>query len=262
MRVYPKKRLGQNFLIDLNIAKKIIEALELKKSDIILEIGSGRGELTSLIAPRVSKVYAVELDKRLKEAFSLRLKGYNNVSAINQDILKVDFKDIYRGRKKIKVFGNIPYYISSPIIEYLINNRAGITDAFITVQKEFAKRVVACPGSKDYGALSLFAQYYTLPKIILNISRGCFYPAPKVDSALLSLRFKDASLVPAVSRELLFRIIRSAFNQRRKTLRNSLKGIVEAKEIEEFLLRRKKSPNARPEELSLSNFADLASAST
>jgi 16S rRNA (adenine1518-N6/adenine1519-N6)-dimethyltransferase len=258
MHVYPKKGLGQNFLVDQNIAKKIIRALELKASDVILEIGSGKGELTSLIAPNVSKIYAVELDRRLETALSLRLKDYNNVNIINQDILKVNLMNLDCGRGKIRVFGNIPYYISSPIIEHLINNREVISDAFITVQKEFAKRVAALPGSKDYGALSLFVQYYTVPKIILNISKGCFYPVPKVDSCLLSLRFRDEPAVFVSCQELLFRIIRSAFNQRRKTLRNSLKGIAEARKIEEFLLRRKKNPNARPEELSLADFADFA----
>jgi len=258
MRIYPKKSLGQNFLTDQNIAKKIIRALKLNPADVIIEIGSGRGELTFLIAPMVSKIYAVELDRRLKPALSLRLKDYNNVSIINQDILKVNLRNLNRGREKIRVFGNIPYYISSPIIGHLINNRERISDAFITVQKEFAKRVVASPGSKDYGALSLFVQYYTAPKILFNINKGCFYPSPKVDSCLLSLRFRDEPAVFVKCQELLFKIIRSAFSQRRKTLRNSLKGIVDAHKIEEFLLRREKSLNARPEELSLADFADFA----
>jgi len=257
MRVYPKKSLGQNFLVDQNIAKKIIAALELKPSDIILEIGAGKGELTSLIASKVSKIYAVELDKRLQDTLTYRLKDYSNVSIINQDILKFNLDNLLTGKVRIKVFGNIPYYISSPIIEYLIKHRGQVEEAFITVQKEFAKRVVASPGSKEYGAFSFFVQYYALPEIILQISRGCFFPVPKVDSCLLYLRFREKPAVYVGNEGLLFSIIRSAFNQRRKTLRNSLKGIIAQEKIEDFLLKHKKNHNIRPEELSLSDFAEL-----
>jgi len=258
MRVFPKKSLGQNFLVDRNIAGRIIEALELRPSDIILEIGSGKGELTSLIAAKVNKVYAVELDKRLQGILASRLKDHNNINIIMQDILKVDLGGLLGIRGKVKVFGNIPYYISSPIIEYLIKHREWVREAFITVQKEFARRVAASPGSKDYGAFSLFAQYYTLPSIVFQINRGCFYPVPKVDSSLLYLKFRDKPAVYVSDEGLLFRVIRSAFNQRRKTLKNSLKGVVAQDKIEGFLLKHKKSPNSRAEELSLAEFAGLA----
>ncbi|MFA5311001.1 MAG: 16S rRNA (adenine(1518)-N(6)/adenine(1519)-N(6))-dimethyltransferase RsmA [Candidatus Omnitrophota bacterium] len=251
MRINPKKSLGQNFLADKNIVKKIIEALSLSPSDTVLEIGSGKGEITSLIASRVYKVYALELDARLKDILEERLKGYDNARVIIQDILKLDLAKLLAPKEKIKVFGNIPYYISSPIIEYLIRHRGRIERAFITVQKEFAKRVVASPGSKDYGSLSFFVQYYCLPEIIFHINRGCFYPVPKVDSSLLSLAFRAQPAVYVKDEELLFRLIRSAFNQRRKTLRNSLKGIAETGEIGAFL-------NQRPEDLSLEDFANLA----
>lgn len=251
MRINPKKSLGQNFLVDKNIVKKIIEALSLSSSDTILEIGSGKGEITSLIASRAKKVYALELDARLKDVLKERLKGYGNAQVIIQDILKFNLDKILPAKDKIKVFGNIPYYISSPIIEYLIRHRAYIENAFITVQREFAKRVVASPGSKDYGSLSFFVQYYCLPEIVFHINKGCFYPVPKVDSSLLSLAFRAQPAVYVKDEELLFRLIRSAFNQRRKTLKNSLKGIVEAAELGNFL-------NQRPEDLSLEDFANLA----
>jgi len=258
MRIKPKKNLGQNFLIDRNIAGKIVSSLSLGPSDTVLEIGAGRGEISSLIAPSVRKFYALELDKSLLPILSSRLKDYDNAVIINRDILKLNLNDYVFGKDKIKVFGNIPYYISSPIIEYLIKNKLRIKEAFITVQKEFARRVVASPGSKEYGSFSVFVQYFAIPKIILQISRGCFYPVPKVDSSLLYLSFRDKPSVNVSSEELLFWIIRSAFNQRRKTLKNSLKGKASWEKIESFLVSHKKALNARPEELSLEDFADLA----
>lgn len=251
MRINPKKSLGQNFLIDKNIVKKIIEALTLSPADTILEIGSGKGEITSLIASRVNKIYALELDVRLKDILEEQLKGNDNARVIIQDILKLDLDKLLASKDKIKVFGNIPYYISSPIIEYLIRHRRHIGKAFITVQKEFAKRVVASPGSKDYGSLSFFVQYYCLPEIVFHINKGCFYPVPKVDSSLLSLSFRVQPAVYVKDEELFFRLIRSAFNQRRKTLKNSLKGIANTEEIGDFI-------NHRPEDLSLEDFASLA----
>lgn len=253
----PKKSLGQNFLVDRNIARKIIEALELKPSDIILEIGAGKGELTGLIAPKVNKIYALEIDRRLYPLLTEHFKVCNNVSIINQDILKFDLAKISKCDIKIKVFGNIPYYISSPIIERLIKYRAGISEVFITVQKEFAKRVVAKAKDEAYGSFSCFVQYYAICKIVFEIKSGCFYPTPKVDSCLLKLRFRDVPAVSVEDEEALFTVIRAAFNQRRKTLRNSLKGKVPLEKLEEFFLKNKLSLNTRPEDLSLAEFADL-----
>ncbi len=256
----PIKSLGQNFLIDKNITRKIVEALGLRPSDIVLEIGAGQGELTGLIAPKVNKLYAFEIDRRLYPLLIERFKINSGTNIVNQDILKcnlVNFLDEHKIKGKIKVFGNIPYYISSPIIEHLINHRAIIKEVFLTVQKEFARRVVAVPGSKDYGSFSCFLQYYSIPKIVFQISKGCFYPIPKVDSCFLHLKFRDEPAVYVKNEELLFKIIRAAFNQRRKTLRNSLKGKVQLKELEGFLLKNKLDLNIRPEELSLAEFANL-----
>ncbi len=253
----PKKSLGQNFLVDPNIRRKIIEVLELRPSDIILEIGAGKGELTGLIAPKVDKIYALEIDRRLYPLLTEHFKVCNNVSIINQDILKFDLAKISNEDNKIKVFGNIPYYISSPIIEHLIKYRAGISEVFITVQKEFAKRVVAGAKDEAYGSFSCFVQYYAIPKIVFEIKRGCFYPTPKVDSCLLKLRFRDVPAVSVEDEEALFKVIRAAFNQRRKTLRNSLKGKVPLKNLECFFFKNKLNSNVRPEELSLEDFASL-----
>jgi 16S rRNA (adenine1518-N6/adenine1519-N6)-dimethyltransferase len=257
----PIKSLGQNFLVDQNIRRKIVQFLELRPSDILLEIGAGQGELTGLIAPKVDKLYALEIDRRLYPLLIERFKIYNSVSIINQDILKcnlIKLADEHKIKGKIKVFGNIPYYISSPIIERLIKYRVVIREVFITVQKEFARRVVAVPGSKEYGSFSCFLQYYTTPKIVFQISKGCFYPSPKVDSCLLHLKFREKPAVYVKDEELLFKIIRAAFNQRRKTLRNSLKGNLQLEKLEGFLLKNNLNLNIRPEQLSLAKFADLA----
>ena len=260
MRIRPKKSLGQNFLIDQNIRKKIIDALDLRPTDIVLEIGAGRGEITDLIAPLVDKLYALEIDRRLYPLLIERFKENKDVSIIDQDILKCNLFKLFKENNtigKIKVFGNIPYYISSPIIEQLINYRAVISEAFITVQKEFARRVVAVPGSKEYGSFSCFVQYYSLPKIIFQINRGCFYPIPKVDSSLLYLKFAEKPSVYVKDEELFFKVTRAAFNQRRKTLRNSLKGKVELDKVKDFLMKNKLDLNIRAEELSLAKFADM-----
>ena len=256
----PIKSLGQNFLVDQNITRKIIETLDLQPSDAVFEIGAGQGELTSLIAPKVSSLCALEIDRRLYPILIERFKIYDNVNIINRDILKCDLiklADEYGIKGKIKVFGNIPYYISSPIIERLINYRKVIKEAFITVQKEFARRVVSDPGSKEYGSFSCFVQYYAIPKIVFQINRGCFYPVPKVDSCLLHLKFREKPAVSVKEEELLFKVIRGAFNQRRKTLRNSLKDIIQSDKLEEFLFKNGLNLNIRPEDLSLAEFAKL-----
>jgi len=260
MRVKPKKRLGQNFLVDKNIQRKIIESLGLKKSDIILEIGAGRGELTVGLAQKAGKVYALEIDSNLCAVLKENLKGYPNVEIINQDILKFN-PDKYLNKPakngKLKVFGNIPYYISSPIIERLIKMRAGIEVVFITVQKEFARRIIAQPHSKDYGAFSCFVQYYAECKIIFNIKKGSFFPMPKVDSSLVSLRVRQEPSVRPVNETLFFKIIRASFNKRRKTLRNSLAGVIPPEKLKGFFSRYNINSKVRPEDLSLEDFANL-----
>lgn len=259
MRIKPKKRLGQNFLVDKNIQRKIIEACQFKKSDIVLEIGSGRGELTSLIAENSAKVYALEIDLRLSDALKVSLKEFMNITVINADILKFNIGQFFNKiGKKIKVAGNIPYYISTPIIERLIQFRANIDEAFITVQKEFAERMNAGEGTKKYGSLSCFVQYYTRPKALFNIKKGSFLPMPKVDSTLLKLEFLPFPAVKVEDQNLFFKIIRSGFNQRRKMLKNSLSGIVSGHKLRDFFIRYNLNPNSRPENLSLKDFANLA----
>ena len=262
MRIQPKKNLGQNFLIDQNIRNKIIGALELKPEDIVLEIGSGKGELTQAVAQRVNKVFGLELDKRLYNFLDSTLAcAGKNIEIINSDILKFDIAKFLKQNKikgRIKVFGNIPYYISSPIIEHLLKFRDRIDTVFITVQKEFAARVAALPGGKDYGSFTCFTQYYTFPRIIFNISRNCFKPSPKVDSSFLELRIREKPAVYLKDETLFFRIIRGAFNQRRKTLRNSLSSIVSEKALSSFFEKSGLDKGVRPERMSLEDFALLS----
>jgi 16S rRNA (adenine1518-N6/adenine1519-N6)-dimethyltransferase len=261
MRISPKKSLGQNFLADQNIRNKIIGALDLQPADIVLEIGSGKGELTELISRRVRKIYALEIDRRLYPALSGFFAGRENVQIINQDILKFDLSEFIKHNKirgKLKVFGNIPYYISSPIIEHLLKFRAYLNVIYITTQKEFAARVAASPGTKDYGSFSCFVQYYALPEILFQISRNCFKPSPKVDSSFLELKIRESPAVCVKDEGLFFRIIRSAFNQRRKTLRNSLSDLISEEALNKFFKASGIDNKVRPERLSLNDFALLA----
>ncbi len=259
MHFKPKKRLGQVFLTDKNIQKKIIDCLELKSSDIILEIGAGRGEITGLIAKRVRKVYALEIDARLTEILKDNLRGSLNTEIINRDILRFSLARYFsRLNNRIKVVGNIPYYLSSPIIEHLFNFRNKINTVFITVQKEFAKRITAAPGSKDYGSFSCFVKYYANPKIIFNIKKNSFWPVPKVDSCFLRLDIRRRPALSKKNERLFFKITRAAFNKRRKTLRNSLFGIIPAKKLSSFFSKNRIDANCRPEKLTLEDFARLA----
>lgn len=257
MRLKPKKRLGQNFLIDSNIREKIIEHCKLCPDDFVLEIGSGRGEITGLIAERAAKVLAVEIDRDLCEVSEDNLKSLSNAEVVNQDILKLDFTKYLEKSKKIKVIGNIPYYITTPIIERLLELKDLIESIFITVQKEFALRAAAQAGSKDYGSLSCFLQYYTSPKILFTIKKTCFSPVPKVDSCLLELKIREKPPVETGDEDLFFNIIRAAFNKRRKTLRNSLKEIIPQNKLELFFEKYKINRKVRAEELTLFDFANL-----
>ncbi|MFA6384604.1 MAG: 16S rRNA (adenine(1518)-N(6)/adenine(1519)-N(6))-dimethyltransferase RsmA, partial [Candidatus Omnitrophota bacterium] len=195
----------------------------------------------------------------LSDTLTAQFKDAPDVSIINADILKFDLSEAaaFRGRK-IKVFGNIPYYITSPIIEHLFKFKDRISDIYLTVQKEFGKRIVAPPGSDDYGSFSCFVQYYTQPKIEFIIKRACFYPVPNVDSCFLSLKMRATPAVRAENEQRLFSIIRTSFQQRRKTLKNSVKDIISAETFELFCEKYKVNPKTRAETLSLQDFANLA----
>lgn len=260
MRLKPKKSLGQNFLTDKNIRAKIINACGLTPEDTVLEIGPGQGELTKLIAPRVKRLAGLEIDSSLCGQLAESLKEFKNAEIINADILKFDFKKYFKSAKikKLKVIGNIPYYISTPIIEELLKHREKIETIFITVQKEFAERIAARPGSKTFGSLSCFIQYYAEPEILFLIKKGSFFPAPKIDSCLLRLKIRNRPVIKVRDERLFFSIIRAAFNKRRKTLRNSLEDVFPSEKLAQFFTKYSLNPNTRPECLGLEDFANLS----
>jgi 16S rRNA (adenine1518-N6/adenine1519-N6)-dimethyltransferase len=257
MHKKPKKFLGQNFLIDHNIRRKIINACAFSIQDTVLEIGAGKGELSCLIAPLVKKFYALELDTGLCQVLEAKLSGIKGARVICQDILKFDLTKI-SAKNRLKVIGNIPYYISSPIIERLAGYKKMIDGVWLTVQKEYAERISAFPDSKKYGSFSCFAQFHFIPDIIFSINKNCFYPQPKIDSSFIRLSPRRKAPVEVEDEERLFRVIRASFSQRRKTLRNSLKGVVSSEKIGQFLAERGLDRNSRPETLSLADFAILA----
>jgi len=261
MHIKPKKKLGQNFLIDKNIQRKIIRSCGLTKEDIVLEIGAGKGDLTAQLALAAKKVYALEIDPRLFSSLEEKLKIYTNYQIIKNDILKFEINKFLRSNlveQKIIIIGNIPYYISSPIIEHLIQYRANIDTVFVTVQKEFGCRVNAALGSKEYGSFSCFVQYYAQSKILFEIKKGSFLPSPKIDSSFLRLKFREKPAVQVEDEGMFFKLIRTAFNQRRKTLRNSLAGFIALGSLETFFEQQGIDRNVRPEDLTLEQFACLS----
>lgn len=215
--------------------------------------------MTKLLAQTVRHVYAVELDDGLYEMLKLEYAGSSRVDIFHGDILNFDLSAIIsKEKKRLVVFGNIPYYITTPIIEYLMRYRQYIDTIFLTIQKEVADRVCAVPGSKIYGSLSCFVQYYCSVSRLVRIPRGCFYPIPKVDSCCIALKVLHKPSVKVIDEQAMFRIIRTSFQQRRKTLKNSLSGIIPEDVLGEFFSARGLDSRIRPEQLSLSDFAALA----
>jgi 16S rRNA (adenine1518-N6/adenine1519-N6)-dimethyltransferase len=257
MRPQPKKSLGQNFLIDKNIRNKIIESVDLDPADTVLEIGPGEGAITGLLCQHAAKVFAVEIDRSLCALLTAKFATVQNLSVINADFLKFDLRSLPPGNK-LKVIGNIPYYITSPIVEHLLLYREKITDIYLTVQKEFANRMAADPGSKVYGSFSCFVQYYTEPEILFLIKKNSFHPAPKVDSCFLRMKLRQEPAVKVKNEAMLFKIIRTSFQQRRKTMKNGLEEIIPVKKLDEFYQAYDIDPRIRAEDLSLQDFANLA----
>lgn len=256
----PRKSLGQNFLIDKNIQAKIIRGCNLRKEDIVLEIGPGRGELTQYLLKQAAKVIAVEIDKNLYQALKEKFSSFKNLELLNTDILKLDLSGLLprTGAGKLKVIANIPYYISSPIITHLLRHSESVGEIYLTLQKEFAERLTAHPGGKDYGALSCFAQFYTRPKALFTISSGAFWPRPKVDSCFVRLETLDEPSVKVKNEQLFFKIIRAGFNQRRKLLKNNLSRIFPQPQAAGCIDKLGLDENVRAEDLSLSDFAKIA----
>ncbi|MDI6767862.1 MAG: 16S rRNA (adenine(1518)-N(6)/adenine(1519)-N(6))-dimethyltransferase RsmA [Bacteroidota bacterium] len=254
--VKPKQSLGQNFLVDDNIARKIVREMVLTNEDIVFEIGAGQGALTSHLAQNAKHLIAVEIDGRvvaeLKNKFS-----QNTVEILHHDFLKISlisFKN--KLNQKLRLVGNIPYHLTSSILFKFFEERTAIKDATIMVQREVAKRIVAKPNTKDYGILSVFSQYYGEPKLLFNVSPTCFYPKPQVISSVLHIKIRE-ELSPDVDDELFRVVVKTAFGKRRKTLRNSLlylplteDKINKVQTLDLFL-------DKRPEQLTVQQFAKL-----
>ena len=249
--------MGQHFLIDGNIRRKIIKACEIAPDDTVLEIGSGRGELTRLIAEKTEKFFALEFDPRLCTALKSNLTDFPRVKIINLDILRFNIARFFESVPRIKVIGNLPYNITTPIIVHLLKYRDKIECIYITVQKEFGRRMAASRGSSDWSAFSCFLQYYTQPQIQFFVKKTCFWPQPKVDSVFIKLNIKEKLPLDARIEKRLFKIIRSSFQQRRKMLRNSLSGVVSHKKLNRFFERYSINRDIRGERLSLQDFINL-----
>ncbi len=260
-----QKRYGQNFLIDTNVLDKIISAAEITKEDCVLEIGPGIGTMTQYLAEAAREVVAVEIDRALLPVLQETLSEYDNVTVINDDILKVDIGGIVRernGGKPIKVVANLPYYITTPIVMGLFEQHVPLKSVTIMVQKEVAERMQVGPGTKDYGALSLAVQYYARPKLVANVPPNCFIPRPAVGSAVIRLTRYEEPPVQVKDEGKMFAIIRASFNQRRKTLVNGLCNAAElglSKEhVAEVLAQMGLLTSVRGEALTLEQFARLS----
>lgn len=260
-----QKKFGQNFLIDTRVLDKIIRAADITKKDTVLEIGPGIGTMTQYLAGAAGKVIAVEIDKNLIPILTDTLKEYENVRIINEDVLKLDIRQLAEEEndgRPIKVVANLPYYITTPIIMGLFENDVPVESITVMVQKEVADRMQTGPGNKDYGALSLAVQYYAQPYIVANVPPNCFMPRPRVGSAVIRLtRYKEPP-VKAEDERLMFDIIRASFNQRRKTLVNGLNNSdkldLPKEVISEAVEKLGKGPGVRGEALSLDEFAQLS----
>lgn len=258
--LHASKRLGQNFLIDAGVVNGIVMTAEVGTGERVLEIGPGIGTLTQALAETGADVTAVELDKKLLAVLAETLKDYDNVRIVPGDILKTDIPALM-GDQPFKVVANLPYYITTPIIMALLEQKLPITRIVTMVQKEVAERMVAPPGGKDYGALSVAVQYYTEPEFALNVPPRCFMPAPAVDSAVMDCVVRTAPPVEVKDENQFFRVVKAAFGQRRKTLSNALTGVgISKDEVKIVLEKAGVDGNRRGETLSLTEFAALADA--
>ena len=260
-----QKRYGQNFLIDTNVLDRIINAAEITKEDCVLEIGPGIGTMTQCLAENAGAVVAVEIDKNLIPILEDTLSAYDNVTVINEDILKLDIHSIVNeknGGKPIRVVANLPYYITTPIIMGLFESHVPLKSITVMVQKEVADRMKVGPGTKDYGALSLAVQFYAKPEIVANVPPNCFIPRPGVGSAVIRLTRYEKPPVKVEDEKKMFSLIRASFNQRRKTLVNGLVNAaglnISREQVLKALEQMELSPSVRGEALTLEQFARLS----
>lgn len=256
------KNYGQNFLIDENTVSQIVEKAEVNKNDLVIEIGPGLGTLTQYLLESAGKVICIELDSHVLKILTDRFSLFNNFELINNDVLKVDLKELIEKNSEfasVKVVANLPYYITTPIIMKLLEDRLNLTSITVMVQKEVALRLTETPGGKETGAITYSINYYTNPSLVLNVSKECFIPSPKVDSAVIKLDVLNEPKIKVSDEELLFKIIKSAFLQKRKTLINSLSNnnILDKTSLEKMLTSLNIDLKIRAEKLSLEDFARI-----
>lgn len=260
------KSLGQNFLIDDNVIKKIIEGSNVCKDDLIIEIGPGLGTLTEFLLEKANKVISIELDKKMLNILKDRFKLYNNFELIHNDVLKVNLKELIQKEKQdsnikhVKIVANLPYYITTPIIMKLLEEQLDLTSITVMVQKEVADRLIETPGGKNTGAITYSVYYYATSESILDVSNTSFIPEPDVTSKVIKLDIRKTPPVNVKDKNVMFRIIKCAFMQRRKTLLNSLtntKVFLNKEEGIKILNKLNLSENIRPEKLSLQDFANI-----
>ncbi|MCR4959819.1 MAG: 16S rRNA (adenine(1518)-N(6)/adenine(1519)-N(6))-dimethyltransferase RsmA [Lachnospiraceae bacterium] len=260
-----QKKFGQNFLIDANVLENIVDGAGITSDDVVLEIGPGIGTMTQYLCERAGFVICVEIDKNLIPILEDTLMDYENKEIINADVLDLDLNELavrYNGGSPIKVVANLPYYITTPIIMGLLESHVPLKSITIMIQKEVADRMQAGPGTKDYGALSLAVQYYTLPEVLTTVSANCFMPRPNVDSSVIRLTLHEDNPTKVKDEELMFKLIRASFNQRRKTLVNGLTNAglsgIGKDEVLKALEEMELSATVRGEALTLEQFARLS----
>jgi len=262
--IKPRKKLSQSFLIDQNILKKIAAAARMNKEDIVVEIGAGIGVLTQMLAEKAQKVIAVELDKDLVEVLKKRLADYDNVEVNFSDILNFDFSSISNKYNcKVKVVGNVPYNISSPLIFHLLSNREAIGDFILMLQKEVTQRLIAQPGNKNYGVPSVILQMYAYMEKISDVPADCFYPRPKVESAVLRGTFLEKPFIKLVNEAFFSQLVKASFAQRRKMLINNLRNSklyrdIKEEKLNDILVSAGINSRRRGETLSVAEFGKLS----
>jgi 16S rRNA (adenine1518-N6/adenine1519-N6)-dimethyltransferase len=255
------KSLGQNFLINQEVLDSIVDAVEIDNETSVIEIGPGIGTLTQELARKAEKVVSIELDEGLIPVLSETLSNYKNIKVLHEDALKVDFKQLIQdeGLKKVKVAANLPYYVTTPIITKLFEDKPGIDSITVMIQKEVADRIAAGPGTKDYGALSLLVQYYSEVADICVAPKECFIPEPKVESEVIRMNIRQMPAVSVRDEKFFFAVIRAAFNMRRKTLWNALKPLgLSTENLKKAFEDSGIDPQRRGETLSMEEFGRLA----
>ncbi len=257
-----EKSLGQNFLVDYNIIEKIITASEINKESLVVEIGPGIGTLTAALAQHAGKVKAIEIDRNLIPILQETLENEDNVEIIHKDILKTDLGELIaeeKDYKQVKVIGNLPYYITTPIVMKILEERVGVSDITIMLQKEVADRMKAKPGGKDYGSLSIAVQYYCEVEQVASVPRNVFIPKPNVDSSIIRLVIREKPAAYVIDEGFFFKVVRGGFSQRRKTLLNALSSALnmQKEKLEELLKLCNIDPIRRAETLSIQEFATL-----